>query len=353
MNCQIPFLTRLPLQSTLFVIVTLLMGSCRPDLHVRESQTVELGMQPEMLRIKDFDVLAFGSCNRSDLPQRLWEHILRQKPDVWVWLGDNIYGDTRDQTVLARKYEQQRRNVNYQKLRARIPIVGTWDDHDYGENDSGRYYPLREISKKLLLTFLDEPPTSPRWTRSGVYTSYLLGYGDQTIKLILLDGRSFREDPGEDADLLGSEQWQWLEQELQARPLARSYIIASSSQVIPTEHRFEKWHDFPRARSRLLNLLERANLPSVLLMSGDRHHAEISRLVLSSKTPPLYEITSSGLTHSRDWEQEPNVYRVGEPYYGLNFGIIRFLWHDQPASVILEARDERGRVRLATTIPLF
>ncbi len=52
----------------------------------------------------DVTRVAFGSCNRSDLPQPLWTPIIETRPDLWIWTGDIVYGDTRDMAVLAGKY---------------------------------------------------------------------------------------------------------------------------------------------------------------------------------------------------------------------------------------------------------
>jgi alkaline phosphatase D len=50
----------------------------------------------------DFRV-AFGSCARyaRDPQQRVFDAIARQSPDLFFWLGDNIYGDTESPVALA------------------------------------------------------------------------------------------------------------------------------------------------------------------------------------------------------------------------------------------------------------
>src|SRR5687767_400648 len=73
---------------------------------------------------------AFGSCNRQGLPQPLWDPILDTHPDLWMWLGDNIYADTEDMEVMRQKYAQQLANVGYRRLRDSVPVIGIWDDHD-------------------------------------------------------------------------------------------------------------------------------------------------------------------------------------------------------------------------------
>lgn len=85
--------------------------------------------------------IALGSCAKQNLPQPIWEPILASKPNLFVFLGDNIYGDSKDMDVIRRKYAQLAAKPGYQKLRASVPILATWDDHDYGADDAGNEYP--------------------------------------------------------------------------------------------------------------------------------------------------------------------------------------------------------------------
>lgn len=97
--------------------------------------------------------IAFGSCNRQNLPQPLWDVIANDKPDLWIWLGDNIYGDSNDMAVLKAKYDLQANQESYKRLTAQTPVIGTWDDHDFGRNDAGKTYPFKKESQQLALNF--------------------------------------------------------------------------------------------------------------------------------------------------------------------------------------------------------
>jgi len=61
-------------------------------------------------------VIAFGSCNRQDEDQPLWDAILEENPDLFLWGGDNIYADTDDMEELAADYQIQKNQPDYQKL---------------------------------------------------------------------------------------------------------------------------------------------------------------------------------------------------------------------------------------------
>ncbi len=296
--------------------------------------------------------IAFGSCNRSDLPQPLWSPILETKPDLWVWAGDIVYGDTNDMQELAAKYSEQATNPGYQALRARVPVIGTWDDHDYGANNAGAEYPQKAESQQLLLDFLGVARDDPRRTGAGVYSSHTLGEPPRQIKIYLLDVRYHRDQPGPRADLLGEAQWRWLAREL-GKSDAQLNLIVSGTQVLPADHEWDRWTAYPAAHQRLLDLIKSSGKPGVMFLSGDRHFAE-----LSAQEPedlyPLYDLTASGMTHY--WYQldhEPNRLRVGRFYKGLNFGLVEVYW-DAPAGplVRLQVRDQDNRVRIRFEFPL-
>jgi alkaline phosphatase D len=92
------------------------------------------------------------------------------------------------------------------------------DDHDFGLNNGGNNYADRAASMQLFLDFVDEPAASPRRSQSGLYTAYDFGVGDETVRLILLDNRFNRDTDGATGDMLGDEQWKWLEQQVRFRP---------------------------------------------------------------------------------------------------------------------------------------
>src|SRR5689334_5049493 len=87
--------------------------------------------------------IAFGSCAKQNDPQPIWDAVVAMKPERFLFIGDNIYGDSRDMSVLKAKYELLGAQPGFQKLRATCPVLATWDDHDYGANDGGADYPMR------------------------------------------------------------------------------------------------------------------------------------------------------------------------------------------------------------------
>ena len=288
--------------------------------------------------------IAFGSCNKEDREQPLWEAVVRTRPELWIWLGDMVYADTEDMEVMGRKYERQKQRPEYQLLLRSCPVIGVWDDHDYGENNAGKDYPRKAESQQILLDFLDEPADSPRRRQQGVYASYTWGPAGRQVKVILLDTRFHRDPPGAEGDVLGPAQWIWLEKELHNSE-AQVHLIGSSIQVLAEEHPYEKWANFSRSRERLLQLIGRTRARGVIFLSGDRHIAEISRMDHPALDYPLHDLTSSGMTHSYGrLRNEPNRHRRGTFFNRLNFGLVEIDWLPDSVAVRLQVRDRRGAV---------
>ena len=304
---------------------------------------------------KPITTIAFGSCLKETRPQPIWESVVDAKPDIFVLLGDNIYGDTRDMRKLREKWNKFNSIEGFQKLRTNCRLLAVWDDHDYGENDAGLEYPQKAESQQIFLDFLNEPRDSVRRKSPGIYDSIILGPDGKRVQFILLDTRYFRTslkralkrksgngpyepDDSEKAELLGTEQWSWLEKTLKIPADLR--IIASSIQVLSANHGWETWGNFPNDRARLLNLLMNTKGASIII-SGDRHSAEISQFHLPDGFP-LLDITSSAMNQRQRPNSEKNTYRIGEKYFNENFGLIEIDWSQKKPSVEVSIRDLQG-----------
>jgi alkaline phosphatase D len=285
---------------------------------------------------KVLNSLYFGSCNRTDLDPKIWDTITNQDPEVWVWLGDIVYSENGSMKDLSKKYALQKQLPAYKKLEENTTILGVWDDHDFGENDAGASFSKKKESRKLLFDFLEIPKNHPAQEREGAYQSYCFGRGAQKVCLYLLDVRYFKEDYVKDSRsnqrykkndglLLGADQWSWLEKELSAND-ATINLFAGGIQLLSAEHPYEKWANFPLAQKRFFEILTKYSIQTPIYLSGDRHIAEAS----SQEIKPnywIYDITSSGLTHSYDsLEEEPNQYRISPLLTMLNFGKIEINW---------------------------
>ncbi len=288
--------------------------------------------------------VAFGSCNREDLPQVMWPFINMENPDLWIWLGDNIYGDSDVMDTLIAKYDRVLAEPGYQDLMSKAEILGTWDDHDYGKNDGGVEFWAKEGSQQAFLDFIGVSGDDTRRWRKGVYSSKQFAVGTSKIKVILLDSRYHRDpiervegvyQPNSTGTVLGSEQWQWLEDQLTDSE-ADVHLIGNGIQFLAEQHRFEKWANFPNERKKLLELIAKTKPRGVILMSGDRHIAEISEVEVDGLGYPVRDITASGLTHSyEEAGDEQNKLRIS-PLIGMkNFGLLKFSSTEMGTDVVV------------------
>ena len=203
--------------------------------------------------------IAFGSCSHEYDNDQMWLEIINDNPNLFIWTGDIVYGDTHDMDVLRKKYEKQKNRKTYQQLLEKTKIIGTWDDHDYGVNDGGKYFLQKDRSKEVLLDFLDVANDDPVRKHQGIYSAHGYGPQGQKVNVILLDCRYFRDTlqadtetsarykPNPEGDILGETQWQWLEEQLLRKDVQLN-IVVSGIQILANEHGFEKWGNFPKAR---------------------------------------------------------------------------------------------------------
>lgn len=301
---------------------------------------VSLSQQADVVKQKDLSQISFGSCARQGLTNnQLWSEINYIKPDLWIWLGDNVYSDGVDMVQRRKDYDLQKSHKGYQQLLKQTEVIGIWDDHDYGLNDGGKEYPKKDESKEELFNFLDIDENNPAWSRQGTYQSYTYIGKEGTVKIILLDSRYFRDslkwnNPGtpekealinETGDILGEKQWTWFEEQLSEEGVDL-FIIGSSIQVIPTEHRWEKWANFPQTRKKLLETISNGTKAPLIIISGDRHLSEISKIELEGNLYPIWELTSSSLNSPTSPREEPNQYRIGKKVHPSNFANLKIDW---------------------------
>jgi alkaline phosphatase D len=324
--------------------------------------------------------IAFGSCAKQSKPQPIWQAVAAAAPDLFLFLGDNLYADAEDEATFRQRYDEFRAVQPLQEFRRRFRHLAVWDDHDFGTDDCGGDYPLKKLSQQLFCDAWDVPADSPRRTRDGVYESWIVPVGSRRVQVILLDLRYNRtplvadphlkgdyrvmvlkarltgrpmtgwyvpnEDPA--ATMLGEPQWQWLEQQLRVPADVR--IVGSSVQFAADGTGWEGWANFPRERRRFVDLVKKTRAEGVVFLSGDMHYADLSRWPVDGGYP-LLDLTSSGLTEVWD-VPTPNARRVSEVLAEPNFGLVDIAFDGPEPHVAMQVRDVKGATRLAHVLPL-
>lgn len=253
----------------------------------------------------------------------VFETIAQQKPDFMLWLGDNTYmreGDWNSWGGMLHRYTHTRSLPELQPLLASTHHYSTWDDHDFGHNDGDRSFWNKEATSKAFDLFWG----NPSWKVMGNGpVANTFSWGD--CQFFMLDDRWFRA-PNEMKDstkaFLGQAQIDWLMDAL-TNSRASFKIIACGGQVINDAAYFENYATYPVERRYLLDRLAKSNIPGILFLSGDRHHAELSKLERPGMYP-IYDLTTSPLTAgTHNPGNEPNTLRVpGTLYNGRNFSMM-------------------------------
>lgn len=121
----------------------------------------------------------------------------------------------------------------------------------------------------------------------------------------------------------------------------------------------ETYNKHPASQAKLLALLAKTRTAGVVLLSGDVHMAEMNR-VQCGFFYPLYELTSSGITHSWSGAREIAVRlvssgyrRLGPIYTGRNVGEVAVRGANTSTSeIVLRVFNRKGKTVLERAVPL-
>lgn len=308
---------------------------------------------------KKISRIAFGSCSAQYMNSfEIYSRILELNPDLYIAGGDNIYGDffalapgTKEYIDIC--YNQLAHKGYFMNFRAKIPeILPIWDDHDTGENDGTSNNPVKGIAKAAFFKFWNIPADAPRANRpdGAIYDAVYYGDDAHKVQIILLDLRwnhtpyktagagaalsGYDTMMSPDATILGATQWAWLEGELK-KP-AKVRIIMSSLQFNSNYDGGENWAVLPLEKQKMYDLIKSTQANGVFFLSGDVHFAELTK-TQPADMYPIYDVTSSGLTHheGRVATRNDNI-RVGQGWNWVNFGFIDIDWSSTPVSIKLQ-----------------
>ncbi|HYE47259.1 MAG TPA: alkaline phosphatase D family protein [Caulobacter sp.] len=278
--------------------------------------------------------VGFGSCCRIqfDADQKIFNAVVEQEPDLFFWLGDNIYGDTTEPSGLADLYRRQRSVERLLPLIRRVPNLAIWDDHDFGYNDSDRLSPVRDQSLALFKNYWANPsygePGVP-----GIHFKHSHG----GVDFFFLDGR-YHRDNSDARDtpaktMLGAPQKRWLKAALKASTAPFKVLVSGTGWSI-AEEGGDSWAVYRHERDELFDYIRDQKIEGVVLISGDTHMGELNCIPRSEKGGyDLYDFCSSPLAQIPDTdylEQSPEV-RMREVWgRSVCFGILDFQMGENP-----------------------
>ena len=290
--------------------------------------------------------------------------IAKEDADLFLMIGDNVYGDRdgknyvnnqADLDELRESFGDLAARAEFQAVRAAHPMMVAWDDHDMGANDGGKDFPFRRLAERIHERFWGlEKQDVGAWP--GTYYARTFGPEGKRTQVIMLDTRFFRTaltptdewgvkgkeryipsaDPRQ--DMLGTDQWTWLENQLQQPADLR--LILSSIQVLPTDaHGWEDWSRLPMEQERLFRLINETEANGVVFVSGDRHTAFLYRKE-GALSYPAYELTAWWINVAfSETTEEMDSAQIGAGYPPENFGAIDIDWATGTAALSIKAND--------------
>lgn len=273
----------------------------------------------------------YGSCNFTNEVEvdrlgnpyggdhRIFKTIADKKPDFMVWGGDNVYlreVDFDSRTGILHRYTHARALPEWQELMGSVHHYATWDDHEYGPNDSDRSYVMKRTTLEAFKLFWANP--NYVFENEGVTGQFL--WGD--AEFFLLDDRYFRSPNNGNAaegDYFGEKQLNWVIDALTASQSPFKFIV-SGGQILNSlgEMRSENYAKYKKERELFLQKIKDAKIQGVIFLTGDRHHVELSKMEREG-TYPLHDFTISPLTAGSAGDRakdEKNMWRVPDTYFG-------------------------------------
>lgn len=300
--------------------------------------------------------MALGSCayvneEKYDRPGRpyggeygIFDVIANQKPDMMMWLGDNMYlreADWFTRTGIMHRFTHTRSLPEMQKLLRTTHNYAIWDDHDFGPNNSNRSFIHKETTLEAFKLFWGNPTFGVNG-KKGINTQFQF----HDIDFFLLDNRYYRSPEYRKSGkktMLGEDQIEWLIDALSSS-YAPFKMVCLGSQFLNTVDGWETYATFPEERNYLIERLKEENIKGVIFLTGDRHHSELSKYTSRSGWS-CYDLTVSPLTAgaSTFGKKENNLLRVdGTLVSQRNFGTIDFYGKRKERELKITVFDNKG-----------
>lgn len=251
--------------------------------------------------------ISIASCmddSLKDVAHQIWPQFLSHKPDLVLLIGDNVYADkytvnfgNANPEIIWNRYVETRQALPLFFAKDLIPVMATWDDHDYGKNSGDRTYEHREGARQVFFDFFPQEYKVKNFSRGSGVSNSLVAFN---VQLVLLDSR-FDRSPNRlkvaDETHFGRENEQWLYKQMRSHSVPT--FLIEGDQFFGGYHNYESYEgNHPNSFKTFLSKLKTFSQP-VLFVSGDRHHTEIIKPPLSALGYQTYELTSSAIHSTR------------------------------------------------------
>ena len=298
-----------------------------------------------------------GSCSYINEPKfdrpgkpygsnfEIFNSINKKNPDFMLWLGDNTYlrePDWNSRTGFIKRYSHTRAFPELQPLLASTHHYATWDDHDYGPNNSDGSFWLKETASEIFKLFWGNPNYNV--TGKGGITGF---FQWSDLDFFLLDNRYHRTANNNltgNRQMLGKDQIDWLINALSFSQASFKFV-AVGGQVISNGAVYENYATYPDERKYLLDKIREAKIEGVIFLDGDRHHTILSKMQETKNVYPLYDLTCSSLTAGVNNDNEPyNSFKLEETFVNVNnFGMLNVTGPTNERELTIQIFDKDGK----------
>jgi alkaline phosphatase D len=321
------------------------------ELHINDkpvSFNYPLHFHSQPVQVPDTFKVALGSCasfSNDDEVNEVFLSIANKKPDLMIWLGDNVYlmdSDWDSKKTLIEAYSKERSLAQMQPLLGSVHNYAIWDDHDYGYDNSDSSFCYKNISREVFELFWANP--SCGINGRGVSTAWDWAQ----VHFFLMDNRFMRAPnrPRKRGNpYFGKMQVDWLIDSLKKSTAAFKFIT-TGNQILPAGFiPGEAYSKYVKEQKYLLRRIKEEKIEGVFFISGDRHFSELSRKKRRGAYP-LYELTVSPLTSTPiPRELNFNYRRVKKTFVGTrNFSVLEFFKGSDGRQVRIVLYDSKGKI---------
>jgi hypothetical protein len=215
--------------------------------------------------------VAISSCARTDSNGAVFDAIRAASPLLYIAAGDLHYEniDTNSPSKFARAYQKVLTSPAQAALYQQTPIAYTWDDHDFGGNNSDGRSAARLAARAAYRTFVPHYDLHAGETNPAIYQSWSIG----RVRFVMTDTRSERNrETREDGSrsLLGKDQLAWLKRELVEA--SRSHVLVIWVNAVPwVGDTADAWGGYADERREIANFIAEFGISNLLMLSGDAH----------------------------------------------------------------------------------
>lgn len=214
-------------------------------------------------------ILALGSCQANPNDTAALDEIAKwreayatsrpQAAFLMLHMGDLHYANIKQDDELL--FAKANRSVvsNAKQLFRSTSVAYTWDDHDYGYNNSNADAPARPAALKSFHAMVPKP------TPDTVYNAFTVG----NVRIIISDLRS---EAVSGSHMMAPEQLRFLLDEFQNHQKYDAMVWVSSRPWIERPSPgSDRWGGFVEQRREIANFIAAHGITNLMIVSGDAH----------------------------------------------------------------------------------